>query len=106
VAGDRWCRSPAIFKMNEQKKENSLPSEDYMIRCPKLGHQIQFSYCRFEQVDFPCSKILDCWHEHFNVEDHLKEVLAPEIMEKLFNPIPKPKMLSLVELIEQAKKNA
>jgi hypothetical protein len=90
--------------MNEEKKENSPPGEDYKIRCPKLGHQIQFSYCRFEQVNFPCSKILDCWYEHFNVEDHLTEVLTPEAKEKLFNPIQKPKLLSLVELIEQAKK--
>jgi hypothetical protein len=92
--------------MSEQNKESGLPGEDYTIRCPKLGHQIQFSYCRFEQTDFPCSKILDCWHEHFNVADHLKEVLTPEALEKLVHPTRKPKLLSLVELIEQAKKNA
>lgn len=90
--------------MDEQKKESSPPDEGHKIRCPKLGHQIPFSYCRFEQVDFPCSKILDCWHEHFNVVDHLKEVLAPEVIEKLLHPIQKPKVLSLLELIEKAKK--
>ena len=85
------------------QKENSPPEEDYMIRCPRLGHQIGFSYCRSENMGVPCFKTLDCWHEHFQVEEHLRVELTPEEWEQIFNSPPKPKLLSLVELIEQAK---
>lgn len=86
--------------------KSSPPSEDYTIRCPKLGHQIAFSYCRFEQTTLPCSKILDCWFEHFDVESYINEILTPEAIAKLVHTTRKPKVLSLVELIEQAKKSA
>jgi len=42
--------------------------------------------------------------EHFLVEEYLRKELQPEEWEKIFGRPPKSKMLSLVELIEQAKK--
>ncbi|RLB14284.1 MAG: hypothetical protein DRG82_14085 [Deltaproteobacteria bacterium] len=80
------------------------PDESFQIRCPRLGHQIYFSYCRTENSGLPCFKVLDCWSPHFPVEEYLKSDLTPEEWEKVFEKKPKPKMLSLVELIEQAKK--
>jgi hypothetical protein len=47
---------------------------------------------------------LDCWHEHFPVEDLLKRELTPQQWESAFNRGSKTKLMSLVELIEQAKK--
>ncbi len=84
-------------------KECKPPGKDYQIRCPRLGHQITFSYCRTENLGMPCFKTLDCWFQHFPVESHLKEELAPEEWEKAFCRPTKTKMLSLMELIEQAK---
>jgi hypothetical protein len=78
------------------------PDQHFQIRCPRLGHQIYFSYCRAENSGLPCFKVLDCWSGHFLVEEYLKSELAPEDWEKVLDR--KPKMLSLVELIEQAKK--
>jgi hypothetical protein len=51
------------------KRQNIPPEDDYEIRCPRLGHQISFSYCRSENRGLGTTK-----------------------------------MLSLLELIEQAKK--
>ncbi|KPK30346.1 MAG: hypothetical protein AMK69_03555 [Nitrospira bacterium SG8_3] len=86
------------------KKDATPPGEDFEIRCPRLGHQINFSYCRRENMGLPCFKTLDCWFEHFLVEEYLRKELEPEEWEKVFNKPPKTKMLSLVELIEEAKK--
>ena len=86
------------------KRKSAPPENDTTIRCPRLGHQIYFSYCRRENNGLPCFKTLDCWFEHFPVEDHLREDLAPEEWDKVFGRPPKPKMISLVEMIEQAKK--
>ncbi len=80
------------------------PGDDYKIRCPRLGHQIFFSYCKVENQGGPCYKILDCWHRHFDVEGYLQKELTSEQWDRLVNRPAKPKMLSLIELIEQAKK--
>ena len=55
-------------------------------------------------MGLPCFKTLDCWFEHFLVEEYLRKELTPEEWEKVFDKPPKSKMLSLVELIEEAKK--
>ena len=88
----------------EAEKGRTVPEKGYKIRCPRLGHQIAFSYCRKENHGLPCFKTLDCWHAHFQVEQHLEAELTPEEWQKTFRRRPKPKMLSLVELIEQARK--
>jgi len=85
-------------------KKNIPPGDENKIRCPRLGHQISFSYCRSENKGLPCFKSLDCWFEHFPVEAYLRRELKPEEWDNVFNRPPKPKMLSLVELIEEAKK--
>jgi hypothetical protein len=52
----------------------------------------------------PCFKVIDCWWETFDVVRYLKDHLAPEQLDRLLSARPKPKISSLVELIEQAKK--
>jgi hypothetical protein len=86
------------------KRQNTPPGDDYKIRCPRLGHQIPFLYCRLENKGLPCFKTLDCWYDHFLVEEHMKQELTPEEWGMVFGSPPRQKMLSLVELIEQAKK--
>lgn len=80
------------------------PSDEYKIRCPRLGHPISFSYCRSENMGIPCFKTLDCWFEHFPVSDYLRETLTQEEWERAFQGARKTKVMSLLELIEQAKK--
>jgi hypothetical protein len=48
--------------------------------------------------------IMDCWYDHFMIEDFLRQELMPDEWDRVFNQPLKPKVLSLVELIEQAKK--
>ncbi len=92
------------------KKENTPnpscepPSDATTIRCPRLGHQVAFSYCQKENMGLPCFKSLDCWHNQFNVHAHLKARLTDQDFEKIFVAPSKPKLFSLLDLIEQAKK--
>ena len=85
-------------------RESQPPSEDDKIRCPRLGHQVPFSYCRLENKGLPCFKTLDCWHERFSVEEFLQKKLTPDQWEKAFKKSKTTKLLSLVDLIQQAKK--
>lgn len=87
-------------------KRATVPPEDvFRIRCPRLGHQIHFSYCRRENFGLPCSRTLQCWHAYFRVEEYLRGELAPEEWRAAFETPGKSKILSLVELIEQAQKH-
>ena len=88
------------------KRKNTPPGDDYRIRCPRLGHQIYFSYCRIENNGLPCAKTLDCWNDHFLVEEFLTGELSSDEWGKAFNRPVKQKIATLVELIEQAKKRA
>lgn len=75
-------------------------------RCPKLGGDVTFHYCRTgAEIDRPCGKICDCWWERFDVVSYLKENLPEEEFNRLAGSRPKPKITSIVELIEQTRKN-
>jgi len=79
--------------------------DNLVRRCPRLGNPVPFDYCEIcgdEQQ--PCFKILDCWWEHFDVVQYLKDNLSEDQFDHLLQARPKPKVSSLIELIEQARK--
>lgn len=80
--------------------------DEYSIRCPRLGHEVTFFYCRSENNGLPCFKTLDCWFQRFPVEDYLRERLSREEWIEVFEKKSQTKVQSLLELIEEAKKRA
>ena len=73
-------------------------------RCPRLGGPVLFSYCKTSVDNHSiCWKIFDCWWECFDVVGYLKKSLPEDKFKNLANSKPKQKIVSLVELIEQAK---
>jgi hypothetical protein len=88
------------------KQTNSPPDDSFQIRCPRLGQQIHFSYCRQENTGLPCFKTLDCWYIYFHVVEYLKKELSAAEWEESFDKPPTPKIISLAELIEKAQKQA
>jgi len=77
-----------------------------LLRCRRLGHDVTFAYCRQETGGKPCRLVLDCWWEHFDVRSflraHLPEETVAEVERAGASPPPS-KILSLVEMIQQAK---
>jgi len=72
-----------------------------------LGGPVTFGYCRrCGEEHLPCWKVFDCWWESFDVVDFLKSRLSPDQFHRLSQTRPKPKIDSLLELVEQAKKAA
>ena len=84
--------------------KTSPPEDTLQIRCPKLGHQIHFSYCRKENFGLPCIKTLNCWYPHFQVEAYLRKELSQDEWREAFEKPVKPKIQTLMELINQAQK--
>ena len=72
------------------------------IRCPLLGHQLNFSYCRSTNLSQPCRKILDCWFVRFQVQEFVETHFPKGTLEDIAAP-PKPKMLSIFEIMQKAQ---
>ena len=80
--------------------------DERVRRCPRLGHEVTFRYCRTQEGESICPRILDCWWETFDVRGFLERHLPPEQMRPLLEGERPPKIASLVELIEQARRRA
>jgi hypothetical protein len=74
------------------------------IRCRRLGHDVEFGYCRTQEGSTPCHSILDCWWEVFDVRAFLEKALSAEQVEELAARRPRAKVVTLLDLIEQAKR--
>lgn len=72
-------------------------------RCPKLGHEVTFGYCRREANALPCPRALGCWSPRFPVALVLRRYLGDEAYAAAFEATPKSRVQSLMEAIEAAK---
>lgn len=74
-------------------------------RCPRLGGEVSFRYCRdADPRGGICWKILDCWWETFDVVRYLRDTLEPEIFEGLTQPKAPRKMSQLIETLEASRR--
>ena len=74
-------------------------------RCPVLGHEVHFSYCREPGSELPCRKILDCWFRVFDVEAFIRCNYRLADIEKILSPR-SDKAATLVDLIKKAQERA
>ena len=70
--------------------------------CKILGHFLTFDYCRTVNKGLPCNKVLDCWFQHFPVQEFICKSYSKEDQKKIFEA-PKSKIVSLAEILEQAQ---
>ena len=78
--------------------------DDLELRCPKLGGEVTFAYCKQENNGVPCARALVCWQFTFPVEEYLRKILTEEQWDQCFNQPQKDRMTALLEVIEKAKK--
>ena len=87
-------------------EQSSKPGEELWMRCPRLGGEAPFTYCLQEAGELPCHRIVVCWQPFFPVESCLRKMLSSEKWEEFTVRKPKEKIVSLLELIEEAKRKA
>jgi hypothetical protein len=68
-----------------------------------VGGEVNFRFCRFENNMLPCRWIVGCWEMRMDINTFLAEHYSREELDKIFVP-PRPKIESLVDLIERASK--
>ena len=77
---------------------------DKLLRCPRLGDEMAFSYCLQESGALQCSRIIICWSPVFDVESFLHKKMKDQDWQKFKNAQHKDKVSTLIEIIEAAKK--
>ncbi len=80
------------------------PYRNLVMRCPRLGGEVTFSYCEREAGELPCRQVIRCWEAGFPVEAHLRETLTPEAWERFCGQTPKDRMTALLDQAEAAKR--
>ncbi len=84
---------------------NEKELDKQVLRCPRLGGEVPFSYCRTLQNGMPCDRIIICWELVFDIGAYIQEHYKPTEIQKFLHPKPKDKMTTLLDIIEQAKRN-
>lgn len=75
-----------------------------VLRCPRLGGEVTFAYCRREQGNLPCRMALRCWQGLIPVEEYLRTFLTDEQWEHCFNAPLRDKLSSILEIADAAQK--
>ncbi|MBW2138378.1 MAG: hypothetical protein JRH06_12580 [Deltaproteobacteria bacterium] len=78
--------------------------DEKMTRCPRIGGDVNFKFCRSENNMLPCRWVVGCWEGRIDISRFLDEHFSQEAQNRIFVP-PKPKIESLVEMIEKAKQS-
>lgn len=92
-----------LHLIGDERSSVAPPDDDREIRCPRLGGQVTFGYCRQEALGKPCFKTMDCWHPYFEAEIFFRGELGDDVFEQIFHAVPKPRLVTLVDLIAQAR---
>jgi hypothetical protein len=78
--------------------------DSLIIRCPQLGGEVPFSYCRTVNEYLPCRKIIVCWEFRLEISKFLGEHYSIDQIQSTLAPPTKTRIDTILELIEKAKK--
>lgn len=79
--------------------------DELTIRCPMLGGEVPFRYCRTLNEELPCRKIIICWEFRMEIAKFLSDHYSLDQIEKALTPPTKTRLETILELIEKAKKS-
>lgn len=89
---------------NDRQVKKMKSYRELIIRCPRLGGEVTFSYCERESGDLPCRLVVRCWEAGFPVEEYLRKTLTPEVWQRFRNEVPKDWMTTLLDIVEATKR--
>ncbi len=78
--------------------------DDLLIRCPMLGGEVPFRYCRTLNEELPCRKIIICWEFRIEIGKFLGDHYSLDQIQKALAPPTKTRLETILELVEKAKK--
>jgi len=76
--------------------------DNQTIRCPRIGGEVIFKYCRTSGEPF-CRIIINCWATRIDIGSFLAENYSPEIIQKSLKPSPKTSRLARILSAAESK---
>jgi hypothetical protein len=73
------------------------------VRCPKLGSEVTFGYCRAASSGLPCERALGCFEQLLPAEAYFRRVLRDETYDACFASPPPDRYGALLSTIAEAK---
>jgi len=81
----------------------SLEQHDLLaIRCPRLGGDVNFKYCRTCEPPF-CYRIIVCWAQSLDIGTYLAENFTPEQIHSGLEKKSGDKLAQILKIAEKAK---
>jgi len=78
--------------------------DTFVIRCPQLGGEVPFHYCRTVNEELPCQKIIICWEFRIEIGKFLNENFSLDQIQRALAPPNQTRIETILELIEKAKR--
>ena len=79
--------------------------DEIEVRCPRLGGEVTFGYCRTVSDGLPCNRALICFERKFPVADYFRRVLRETTFRQCFEePPPEDRYQSLLRTVSKTKK--
>jgi hypothetical protein len=98
------CEDVAMDKDNMSGIEQH--DERMHWRCPMLGGEVTFRYCRRLVEGMPCARIVRCWKPIFDIQDFLDSHYDRDELAAIWNRPRPDKVVQLSELIARATQSA
>ncbi len=77
--------------------------DDLEVRCPMLGGEVTFRYCRRLDQGLPCRRALVCFAHAFPVETYFRHLLHATTFERCFAPPEQGRYEHLLETFSKAR---
>lgn len=74
------------------------------VRCPQLGGEVTFGYCRVLQDGMPCQRALLCFERKFPVDEYFRTVLKEETFIRIFTTPPRSRVERFLDSVAEAQK--
>ena len=79
--------------------------DEQEIYCRKLGHHLQFKYCRQEQQQLPCAALKRCWQSRIPVDEFLAHSFSEDEIAYLDEPQVS-KVSTILDIIQKVQSKA
>ena len=78
--------------------------DELIIRCPQLGGEAPFRYCRTVHENLPCRRMMVCWEFRIEISEFVSEHYSMDQIQRALAPPTRTRIETILELIEKAKK--
>jgi hypothetical protein len=78
--------------------------DELMIRCPRLGGDATFKFCRVQREGLPCRALPQCWQGRLDALDFLRLNYTPDELRRILAPKGHGRVATMIEAADRARK--